>query len=109
SRQCRPARLQQAFLHSGEICTRLPENDVGRNHCAGDRTLPCPYPRNLHGRMTVQNRFDFLGIHLLPTDIDNTLAAPEEMVAVATPLYQVAGINEARAIAEAARGAAQIT
>ena len=51
--------------------------------------------RHPHGGVTVDHRLDLLGMNLQAADIDDAAAAADEMVAVASPLDHVAGVDEA--------------
>ncbi len=58
--------------------------------------------------MPVDDGLDLLGMNLQAADIDDAAAAADEIIAVATQLDHVAGIDEAVVIGERSRVAADI-
>ena len=88
------ACLQKRFAHLGEIGQRLSEHDIGRHYCSQDRVAACPHTRYANRRIAVQNRFYLLRIYLLSAHVDHSFAAPEEIIAIAAALDQVAGIDK---------------
>ncbi len=44
--------------------------------------------------MGVENRLDFLGVHFLSANIDDAIAAPNNVVAAVAPFDMIAGFNE---------------
>src|SRR6185437_7848646 len=83
----------QRFGSVGALWLR-PWKHVGRQEEACDRILPRPDQRHLDLGMAVDDGFDFFGMDLQTADIDDTAPAPNEIVAIASLLDDIAGIDE---------------
>src|SRR5215472_2510655 len=70
-----------------------PGEHVGCQEEAGDWVLPCSDERHLDLGMTIDDGFNFFGMNLQPADIDDTAPAANEMVAIASLLEHIAGVD----------------
>ena len=50
--------------------------------------------------MSIDRGLDFLGMHLQSADIDDSILAADEVIALAAPFHDVAGVDEALTVRE---------
>src|SRR5579872_2073710 len=85
----RPDGVKAAFRTG---CTK---NDVRDDDGAGYGTATSPDAGHPHRGVLVDDGFDFFRMDLLAADIDDALAAPDEVIAVATYFDHVARVHKA--------------
>ncbi len=76
--------------HSGDVELKVEDGSLQIRSARTAR----PYQRHLHARMPIDHRLDFLGMYLEAANIDDAVAASDEVVAVAVQLDHIARVNE---------------
>src|SRR5207248_7793370 len=95
-----PAERHDLRLHPIRIAVPVLENHIGNDDRADDRALACPDARQADTLVTVDHRFDFLGMYLEAADIDDAAAASGEMATAAALLDDVAAVDKSVFIGE---------
>ena len=80
-------------LSIGVLAFRL-EHDVSDYNRTRDRTLFRAHQRHPDLWMPVDHRLDFLGMNFQPTDVDDTVRTTDKVITIATPLDDIAGVDE---------------